>query len=282
MVPGTPQWPQWLASADKALNGFSRNLIAPQSPKDKTRLELPLQSPTAAEFESKPASPFSSGPTFDLLKFFLQKSTARARGKTQTTRQLRLSQKKSNSQNPTDQANDDLSLTDGKLHFDHHLSLSALTLLYQVSSQWGSLLLNFQPDSSYQWCPILMIHTTRWLFLSGNFLLPHRLEAVGKGRYLVACRIVSDGPEKGSKITALSPKSLADTDTLKATTQDLGIVGPETNLIQHPDAQGLSRESRWCDDAGGAGCVEVVSASVWLSMMTVWWRRTVHFLFPNS
>lgn len=112
-----------MASADKALNGFSRNLIAPQSPKDKTRLEPPLQSPTAAEIESKPASPFSSGPTFDLLKFFLQKSTAKARGKTQTTRQLRPSQKQSKSQSPTAHTSEGLSLTEGKLHFDHHLSL---------------------------------------------------------------------------------------------------------------------------------------------------------------
>ena len=160
---------------------------------------------------------------------------------------------------------------------------SALTLLYQVSSQWGSLLLNFQQDSSYQWCPILMIHTTRWLFLSGNFLLPHRLEAVGKGRHLVAGRIVSDGLEKGSKITALSPKSLADTDTLKATTQDLGIVGPKTNLIQHPDAQSFKSweplmwwrwRSRMC---GGGICISAIINDD--SSMT---EDCTFFFLPNS
>lgn len=47
MVLSAPQWPQWLASPDTTLNGFSRNLIAPQFPKDTTILWLPLQSPSA-------------------------------------------------------------------------------------------------------------------------------------------------------------------------------------------------------------------------------------------
>lgn len=51
MVLAAPQWPQWLARADKSLNGFSRNLIAPQSPKDTTRLQYPLQSPAVVKLK---------------------------------------------------------------------------------------------------------------------------------------------------------------------------------------------------------------------------------------
>lgn len=47
IVLSAPQWPQWLANPDTTLNGFSRNLIAPQFPKDTTILWLPLQSPSA-------------------------------------------------------------------------------------------------------------------------------------------------------------------------------------------------------------------------------------------
>ena len=82
MVLGAPQWPQWLASADKALNGFSGNLIAPQSPKDTTRLQLPLQSPIAAEIETEPAClPFFFPQDWPLTlsSSFWRKSTAKAR-----------------------------------------------------------------------------------------------------------------------------------------------------------------------------------------------------------
>lgn len=80
MVLGAPQWPQWLASADKALNGFSGNLIAPQSPKDTTRLQLPLQSPIAAEIETEPACLFFPQDwPLTLSSSFWRKSTAKAR-----------------------------------------------------------------------------------------------------------------------------------------------------------------------------------------------------------
>lgn len=39
-----------------------------------------------------------------------------------------------------------------------------------------------------------------------------------------------------------SSRSHSDTDTLKAAYQGLGISGAETNLIQHLDAQSVSRE----------------------------------------
>lgn len=92
MVLGAPQWPQWLASADKALNDFSRNLIAPQSPRHEQ----------ATAFSAIPSCcwnwnwislPFSLGLTFDPFKFFLKKSTAKE-GKKQ-------SQKQSKSPEPT-------------------------------------------------------------------------------------------------------------------------------------------------------------------------------------
>ena len=111
---------------------------------------------------------------------------------------LRTSQKQSKSPDPIDQAGGGLALAGRKWHF------SAPTLLYPVSSQRGSLSLNFQPDSSYQWCPISMIYVTGWLCFSGNFLLPHPLEIVGKGRPSVVSKIVSDGPEQDCMIIAIT------------------------------------------------------------------------------
>lgn len=73
MVLGTPQWPQWLASADKALNDFSRNLIAPQSPKDTSRLQPSLQSPPAAEIETESACLFPQDWPLTLSSSFWRK-----------------------------------------------------------------------------------------------------------------------------------------------------------------------------------------------------------------
>lgn len=77
MVLGAPQWPQWLASADNALNGFSRNLIAAQSPQDTTRLQLPLQSPTATEIETEPVCLFPQDAPLTLSSSFWRKAQQR-------------------------------------------------------------------------------------------------------------------------------------------------------------------------------------------------------------
>lgn len=57
----------------------------------------------------------------------------------------------------------------------------------------------------------------------------------------------------------------------------LGVTGPQTNLIQHLNAQSVGCESLWCDESWGAGCVELESAPTRLLRMTDWWRRTVIF-----
>lgn len=50
---GVLQWPQRLA--DKTLNDFSKDLIAPQSPKDTARLQILLQSSLALQIEIEKA-----------------------------------------------------------------------------------------------------------------------------------------------------------------------------------------------------------------------------------
>lgn len=67
-----------------------------------------------------------------------------------------------------------------RIKFTTLLFFSTLIPLCLLSSQWGSSLPNFQSDSSYQQCPILMIYVTAWLCFCGNVLLPHKLEIVGK------------------------------------------------------------------------------------------------------
>lgn len=54
MVLGVPQWPEWLACADKTLNDFCEDIIAPQTPKDTVFCCFP----PVAEIETESVSPF--------------------------------------------------------------------------------------------------------------------------------------------------------------------------------------------------------------------------------
>lgn len=211
MVPGTPQWPQWLASADKALNGFRRKLIVAQSPEDTTRPGHPL---TAGEIETWPTSIFSSGLTFWPLKVLpiekysnFRKITEEKNNNNKTVEDITGAEEVSGALRYSQQRPSQAVITKLKWHFNWKSSSPPFfntNSTFPASIQRGSMLPNFQPDSSYHQRPIPMIYVTGWLCFSVQFLMQHAVEIVGRVRYLDVDKIVSEGPEQRWVITAIS------------------------------------------------------------------------------
>lgn len=126
-----------------------------------------------------------------------------------------------------------------------------------------------------------MIYVTGQLCFSCNFLLPHPLQQVEKEGYLVVSDIVSESPDWGYVIIAVTvfcePQVSGFVSFWIANSRHFIKI---TNLILQIKTQIAGRENFWWADAIEAGCARVESTSVQLLMMTEWWWRTV--IFANS
>ena len=152
MVLGAPHWPQWLASVDKALNGFSSNLIAPESPKDMTGLQNPLKSPAG---ESETLSLVFHRTDLWLLPLLSEEKHSKGKKK-QTQGHLRPSQKQSESLDPTDKPAKPppppCCHDGGKVAHGLGTKFSPNSTLATVLSG-GLSTSRLSSDSSYQQCP---------------------------------------------------------------------------------------------------------------------------------
>lgn len=164
----------------------------------------PFHSP--AENWNRPRAPFVSALIFNPLWLLFRRGKKRSAS---TTSNNRPSPKQSKCPDPSDRVSlwCYRSKKEKKRHFD--LEIGSALFIFQPHSFYSShqrcsLLPNFQPDSSYQRWPILVIYVTRRLRSNCNFLLPHTQKIAPKGRYFVGNKIMSGSSDPDCVMMAVT------------------------------------------------------------------------------